>query len=476
MAGIFCANFATSRPPWKACEAVWCGRCYQRSEYDRFYHHVPTDEEGFDWRPLDDQLRYCQGRDGDHLLTPFQCDLCWFRNLQGRDPLADDPKDTLLSCCIRRANLDALWGREPHTVASTLRAAKQLVKLWEQVGLTPDFPALGPYPVGDSVGFRVAVGMLLKSLEPGRYNQDYQQYETIRKLRAGYSNLYMASVLGTSSLRTMGGDRVKHYLTTSPTQSAWFERFSMGCVRRMGQDVRQDWAITLPAMHALMDLLDSEWARVGEAASRELVASIAAYSIIAFCGSFRGSEVFLTDLHGLRRYYHDLHVVGTANHLIIPLLGKFKGELSARYHLAPMAAETSSGLKPKLWVSRLIEVREQMGRVQGPAFCDACGEIARALVYEEAIITRLLAVQEKSPEVIAREVNLMEEFGISRSFRRGSTSTARSRGVEDKHVDLINRWRKFEQARGRWPTLAMRDHYSDLEILIPELVKYSQAL
>jgi hypothetical protein len=229
-------------------------------------------------------------------------------------------------------------------------------------------------------------------------------------------------------------------------------------------------------MHALMDLLDSEWTQVEEAANRALVASITAYSIIAFCGSFRGSEVFLTDLHGLRRYYHNLQVGGSANHVIIPLLGKFKGELSARYHLAPIVTETSSGLKPKLWVSRLIEVREQEGRVQGPAFCDAHGEIARALVYEEAIITRLVAVQERSPETIAKEVNLMEEFGISRSFHRGSTSTARAWGVEDKQIDLINRWRKFEQARGRRPALAMRDHYSDLEILIPELVQYSQAL
>jgi hypothetical protein len=65
-------------------------------------------------------------------------------------------------------------------VDSTLRAAKQLVRLWKQV--EPDFPSLGPHPVGDSVGFRVAIGMLLKSLEPGRYHKDHQQFETIRKL------------------------------------------------------------------------------------------------------------------------------------------------------------------------------------------------------------------------------------------------------------------------------------------------------
>jgi hypothetical protein len=43
-------------------------------------------------------------------------------------------------------------------------------------------------------------------------------------------------------------------------------------------------------------------------------------------------------------------------------------------------------------------------------------------------------------------------------------------------VTLINRWRVFENARGRRPTLAMKDHYSDIQILLPELVKFSLAL
>jgi hypothetical protein len=52
-----------------------------------------------------------------HLVTPFQCDLCVSRNLQGRNPGAHDE---LLMECIRQANLDALWGREASTVNSTL--------------------------------------------------------------------------------------------------------------------------------------------------------------------------------------------------------------------------------------------------------------------------------------------------------------------------------------------------------------------
>jgi hypothetical protein len=244
----------------------------------------------------------------------------------------------------------------------------------------------------------------------------------------------------------------------------------------MGQDVRQDWAITLPAMHALMKVLDKEWQEATDFASKELMGSIGAFAIIAFCGSFRGSEVFLVDLHGLIKYYKELDKLGKTDHLIIPLLGWFKGEQNSRYHLAPMAAMTDSGLCVKLWVERLIDIRGREGRFHGPAFCDRQGGIAQSHIYQEALAERLQAIQMSSPEIISGELDVLEEFGISRSFRRGSTSTARTRGVNDKLVDLINRWRKFENARGRRPALSMHGHYSDIEILIPDLIKYSQAL
>jgi hypothetical protein len=290
-------------------------------------------------------------RDGDHLLTPFQCDLCCFRNLQHQDPVPGLPKDDLLLCAIRRANLDALWGREPHTVSATLRGVRHMIRLWGKLGIKPNFPALGPYPVSDSLGMGVALAMLMKTLEPGRYSIQYQQFETVRKLRAAFSNLYMASYVGVTSLRTVGGDRAKHHLTLSPTQSMWFERFSQGCICRMGQDVRQDWAIPLGAMLGQIQVLEEEWASTLEEdlPTRSRLASIGAYSIIAFCGSFRGSEVFLMDLHGLRKQLEATQSQGR-DHVVIPLLGRFKGEQNSRYHLAPLAAVTTSGLRVQVWI------------------------------------------------------------------------------------------------------------------------------
>jgi hypothetical protein len=102
-----------------------------------------------------------------------------FRNLTHRNLLPSNHQDELLLCCVQRVNLDAVWGRESATVESTLWVASQLVQ--DRVGIPPSFPFVGPYPLADSFGFVVAIGMVLKSLEPGRYGK-HQQFESIHKL------------------------------------------------------------------------------------------------------------------------------------------------------------------------------------------------------------------------------------------------------------------------------------------------------
>jgi hypothetical protein len=59
-----------------------------------------------------------------------------------------------------------------------------------------------------------------------------------------------------------------------------------------------------------------------------------AYITIAFYGSLRGSEVFLVDLHGLWEYLTELNDP-EINYVIVPLLGRFKGETGDKYHLTP---------------------------------------------------------------------------------------------------------------------------------------------
>jgi len=95
----------------------------------------------------------------------------------------------------------------------------------------------------------------------------------------------------------------------------------------MSQDIRQDWAVPLGAMLGFFQVLEEEWVTFLEddLPTRSRLASIGAYSIIAFCGSFRGSEVLLTDLQGLRKQLEATRAQ-QRDHVVIPLLGRFKGE------------------------------------------------------------------------------------------------------------------------------------------------------
>jgi hypothetical protein len=80
----------------------------------------PSDEAGFAIVIEKDKERFLHGREGDHLLTTFQCDLCQYRNIKGHEPLENEVDEKLL-VFIRRANMDALWSREAGTVKNTSR-------------------------------------------------------------------------------------------------------------------------------------------------------------------------------------------------------------------------------------------------------------------------------------------------------------------------------------------------------------------
>ncbi len=64
----------------------------------------------------EEEKRFLEARDGDNLVTPFQCDRCHFINIMGREPLEDLSTDLRMLKCIRRANLDAFWSREAGTI------------------------------------------------------------------------------------------------------------------------------------------------------------------------------------------------------------------------------------------------------------------------------------------------------------------------------------------------------------------------
>jgi hypothetical protein len=81
--GIFCPNFWSKHENWMPCQKAWCASCYKVPEGSRFPIRLPKDEDRNVLVNQEDKTRVLRARVGDHVLCPFQCELCHFKNLQG---------------------------------------------------------------------------------------------------------------------------------------------------------------------------------------------------------------------------------------------------------------------------------------------------------------------------------------------------------------------------------------------------------
>jgi hypothetical protein len=261
-----------------------------------------------------------------------------------------------------------------------------------------------------------------------------------------------------------------------PSHSLWFERFAKGCLRRMGQEIRQDLVISIKVMLALLQLLEREWTADTTSHGKEVKVFLGAFLVIAYGGSLRGNEVFLTNLYGLTKYSRTPLLENGTRYVIIPLLGWFKTEDGEQYHLTPLAYQTNSGINIGTWINRLVNVKADQGHTHGPAFSDRRGRILSSHWLEMELLDRLQEIQNSYEDLIPKEVNVHEEYGLARSFRRGATTQARNAGVSENDINAMNRWRSSEQAKGYKPKAKMQDHYSEIRRMVSTLLRFSQAL
>ena len=95
---------------------------------------------------------------------------------------------------------------------------------------------------------------------------------------------------------------------------------------------------------------------------------------------------------------------------------------------------------------------------------------------EREFVTQLRKVQTIRGELLPEAVEVGEACGISRSFRRGSTSRATDQKVPERYINLINRWRSFERKGGGKPSFRMMDRYLDIRLNLNGMFTYSRSL
>ena len=178
---------------------------------------------------------YHEARNGDHVITPFECDTCIFRKLRKRSPDKEREQDKLLLLMIRRANLDAFWSRARSTVYQNTNKIKQNIKFSELLGLDGVYEHEGPYPFHDHCGYEMAATTLLHSRRPGRHSSSYTQFETVRHDRGSFSSHVRATPKANVhhlALVDLSGkyERMSH----DKCGSLWYYRFMTGMKARMG--------------------------------------------------------------------------------------------------------------------------------------------------------------------------------------------------------------------------------------------------
>ena len=117
------------------------------------------------------------------------------------------------------------------------------------------------------------------------------------------------------------------------------------------------------------------------------------------------------------------------------------------------------------WVERTAQLLIKEGHTSiGPVMCEPDGEtMLSSQDVDIEFMEQLRRVQESRTDLLEETVDVFKEFGIFRSMRRASESRATEQDVEDRVIDLINRWRKMDA--NRKGAMAMRDYYLDMVLI-----------
>ena len=409
-------------------------------------------------------------------MQPFQCDLCWFRNLQKRDPDPSSFMDSQLLGHIRRVNLDIIWSRKRTT--SYTSAFRKANSASLSLGLKPRHFPQGPWPIDDNVGFQIAIEILASSLKSGKTSKDYQQFDTIRTIRTMHQHMHESGPAFDHRVFKTTGENAKTLVVRTsycPTDSLLFTRFTGGCLARMGKDVRSDMAIDPDILHHILTNLDNEWMNeITSVERKRWISIVGCYLVVGFACSLRGNEGFMMDLFGL--ISHNGRNDPKTPHVVIPLLGRFKNETGERLHLMLAVNVTKSGFKVRMWVERMVRTLMNEGKRDGPAICDKEGYLLKASKMNSEFREQLAIVQARRPDLIKSTLDVFEIYNVRRSLRRGSTSIAMREKVPQSIIDLVNRWSVREYSRGRSRGSSMRDYYTEIKLVLHTILPYSASL
>jgi hypothetical protein len=94
--------------------------------------------------------------------------------------------------------------------------------------------------------------------------------------------------------------------------------------------------------------------------------------------------------------------------------------------------------------------------------------------FAEEVFRHLLEIQ-ATTDLIPKELDVMDTYGLARSFRRGATTQATNMGVRPSDIDWANRWQagttSDEKTNGQ-----MHKRYADETQMLETFLRFSSAI
>jgi len=196
-----------------------------------------------------------------------------------------------------------------------------------------------------------------------------------------------------------------------------------------------------------------------------------------FCTGLRGEEIPLIDLAGTRNSVEEgMGPDKPDPHFKFVIIGRTKGVQQDGHKFAiPCVATTQgTGLRPGIWIQRLLQVLQECKRTNGKLFVRAL-KPAKMMEFENDFFEVLEKVQ-SSTDLIPQSVEIRDEYGLSRSSRRGVTAHARNLRIGEDLLKAINRWGKEANTLTGVPRMDMPDTYTTLRSILPLVLEFSRSL
>ena len=115
------------------------------------------------------------------------------------------------------------------------------------------------------------------------------------------------------------------------------------------------------------------------------------------------------------------------------------------------------------------------GKTTGWLFEEKPGKRAKFGKYQDYFRSLIERVREEDPKLLPSAIETTD-FSLWRSLRRGAGLETTNHRVDVQVIELINRWRKKEAARGSEAGLPMRQVYTQVRSALPTMKEFSHAL